>query len=297
MRFYFLSAKPCALKLGGAYAGMIGGADVFIDLSPEESILCEMIPVDPAFLPISFLIDDGFLAAPPIPAIVGPTAIILKAENFLHADSTMKLVAQECYPDCTASVFLQGTMQASVESGGEIFTFPLTDDYRSSRILRKNDCILIIGKNHLCAVSVRGERLLYTPVVDFSCEEELKITVPHFDCMNHFTQSRYRLTDKAELLESKLLFRYAPKEELYLYALLEGLLLHADCSAFVTESLAKRLSELKRFLGNYESVLFITQEVAGLVYRMQGNLYRLTYFTAEWAEGRIDNILEKSMEE
>ena len=46
MRVHFSAAIPCALRLGGAPAGMCGEAEKFADLPEDEEVLVEFLPAD-----------------------------------------------------------------------------------------------------------------------------------------------------------------------------------------------------------------------------------------------------------
>lgn len=285
------------MKLGGLYVGLTGGADYFLDLDVSDGILCEFIPTDPRFLPLSFVIDENFLLSPPVKTVVCPTAILVTAERFLRADSTMKLIAQREFPSFTASVFLQGTFQASLDFGDNVITLPLSEEYESATIELKENFLIFCGRNHLTIADLSGNILLQTPFLAYSLGETvLTVTIPYFDSRNHSAQNEYSFEEGFPLIRSELTAGFPAGRELTLYALLEGLLIGADVKEFVSESLFSRLDDFKEFLGNYVSVLFLTTSIAGLVYPAGGNLFRATYFTAEYENGKIDNLKEKTPE-
>lgn len=296
MRFYFLSDRPCALKLGGLYVGRVGGTQKFMDIDPSDNILCEFIPANGKYLPCSFEIDEDFLPPEGIKEYLFPNAVALYAEDFIHRDSTLKLLLQENFPDCTASVFVQGRVQVSVENERGIFTHVLSDSFENCRIERKENCIVLFGEGETAVLNAAGELLLRKETISARLDEELEAVVPFADSMNHYAECKWRLTDQAELTEYKIACRFPPRENMLLYALTESLLIDADVKDFVTPSLYEKIRSLKNFLGNYLSVLFVTPEVAGLAYQIKENVFRVDYYTAEYKDGKIDNIREKECE-
>ena len=64
MRVHFSAAIPCALRLGGAPAGMCGEAEKFADLPEDEEVLVEFLPADGDYFPLGFLWNARRAAAP-----------------------------------------------------------------------------------------------------------------------------------------------------------------------------------------------------------------------------------------
>ncbi len=296
MRFYFLSDRPCALKLGGLYAGRVGGTEKFMDIDPSDNILCEFIPANGKYLPCSFEIDESFLPPEGIKEYLFPNAVALYAEDFIRRDSTLKLLLQENFSDCTVSVFVQGRVQVSIENERDIFTHVLSDSFESCRIERKENCIVLFGEGEIAVLNAAGELLLTKETISARLDEALEAVVPFADSMNHYAECKWKLTDRTELIEYKIACRLPPKENMLLYALTESLLIDADVKAFVTPSLYEKIRSLKKFLGDYLSVLFVTPEVVGLTYQIKENVFRVDYYTAEYKDGKIDNIKEKECE-
>ncbi len=64
MRIYFLSCVPAALKLDGAYLGVIDGFERFVDLEEGKRVFAEAVPTN-GLLAASFFIDEQFFRSPP----------------------------------------------------------------------------------------------------------------------------------------------------------------------------------------------------------------------------------------
>lgn len=296
MRFYFSSDRPCALKLGGVYLGLTGNAEKFINIDEKEKILCEFIPTNGEFLPITFTIGENISPPNGIKIYIFRNAIAVYAENFIHSDGSMKLIAQKKYSDCTASVFLQSRVQASIENRNDIYVSVLPDCFCKSRIERINDCIVIVSDEALAVMNTEGKLLISTKAKNVQTGETLSAIIPFADSMLHVAECEWECSSSLKTVNYVIKSRLQPKDGLLIYAVTESLLIGAEIKNFVSESLYEKRESLKKFLGNYLSVIYITDEVAGLCYEIKKDVFRVDYYTADLKDGKIDNIRERETE-
>lgn len=292
MKFYFLSDRPCALKIGGIYVGTTGGAEKFMDIDRADKILCEFIPFSPLYKPVSFVVDDDFKPAENVWEYFLPEAIVLYARDFLFADGSMRLIKQEKYSDCAATLFVQEKVFASLETSDGIFTFALNETFLKGEIYRREGCVIFYSGSYVAVVSVRGTLELFTPVSSCEFSAALKAEIPARDCMRHTFSAEWILSDGAEKI------KYSPSpsspapQEIALLALCEGLLTGFDVSPYVTEALYKRLGALKNFFGNYKEAIYLGENLVGLAYEREEYAFSVIPFKASLVGGRVDSVKE-----
>lgn len=297
MRFYFLSDRPCALKLGGIYVGMTGGAEKFMDVDLGDGILCEFIPASPSYSPVTCVIDDTLKPNERLKEYFLPSAVALYAHDFLLADGSLRLIRQETYSDCTATLYAQGRAFACIENDRGTFTHPLPECFLRGNIYRGGDCIIFYCGSMLAVVSAAGEMQFITHVSSCSFSPALKAEIPVFDCARHNIKVEWILSDRAERVSYSARPTLQPGAAAVFLALVESLMYGFDVSPYVTEELGKKTAALKEFLGDYEEALYLGENVAGLAYKREENACTVIPFTADLLNGRVDNVREYGGEE
>lgn len=267
-----------------------------MNIDEKDNILCEFIPADGEFLPVSFIIGENLSPPNGIKIYILRNAVAVYAENFIRSDGSMKLLSQKKYPDCTVSVFVQGRVQASIETRSDIYTSSLPDCFFKSGIERINDCIIIRSDEAVAVMNTEGKLLLSTKARDVNTGETLSAVIPFADSMLHFAECEWECSSSLKPINYVIKSRLQPKDGLLIYAVTESLLIGAQIKDFVSESLYEKRDKLKKFLGNYLSVVYITDDVAGLCYEIKKNVFRVDYYTADLKDGKIDNIREREIE-
>lgn len=283
---------PCALKIGGIYVGTTGGAEKFMDIDPTDKILCEFIPFSPLYKPVSFVVDDDFKPSKNVREYFLPGAIALYARDFFFADSSMRLIKQEKYSDCAATLFAQGKVFASVENAEGIFTFELNDTFLKGEIYRREGCIIFYSGSYLAIISIRGKMEIFTPVLSCEFSATVKAEIPAGDCLKHSFFAEWILSDGVERIKYSPSPSVPAPKELAIIALAEGILKGFDVSPYVTEALYKRLDALKNFFGDYKDVIYLGENLAGLAYERDSYAYSVIPFTASLTDGKVDNVKE-----
>jgi len=292
MRFYFLSDRPCALKIGGIYVGMTGGAEKFMNIDPSDGILCEFIPASMAYSPISFVLSDAFKPDERIKQYFLPEAVALYAHDFLFSDTSLKLIRQEKYSDCVATLFAQGKVFASIENAEGIFTYPLPEEFLNGNIYRRENCIIFFCGSHLAVINALGEKQFLTPVISCSFSAAVKAEIPLSDSLRHTAEAEWILSDRAERVKYNISEGGAPNERTVLLALCESLLYGFSPALCASENLNKKITALKSFLGDYKEVIYLGENAVGLAYKKEENAYTVIPFTADLLEGKVDNVKE-----
>jgi hypothetical protein len=283
MRVYFLSSRPCALKINGEYLGETDGFERYVNLFPRERPFVEWIPRGDA-LPISFFLTEDILFAPPrgIALYHAQNFLVVYAKDFRFYAPLTLLAATP-----SVTVFSQGIPQ--VLHRNEVVT--LSDPFSSCKISEYGNVVLLEGVGALCA--------LFNASVVFNGEaeewrfdperQELTVTFPVRDfcggratCVWVFAEGRATLL-RAEKTKAEW---SAP----VLCRFLQDLLLQRE-SGLLSAELASSLPRLKEYLGDYSAVFPAYSETTALVAcPMRERVFSLKCFSAELAEGKISNI-------
>lgn len=289
MRMYFLSEKPCGLKIGGAYLGLVDGFERFAELDLAAAPLCEFLPLQ-AFQPVRFCLDETFLHAPPEQARVYYTeqGVAVYACGFLRADQSLKVLWQERLGGTLLTLTLQGKLQLDLRDGSGFYLVPLPDGLENCTPSLRRDGYLLTGENCFALVSKRGELLLFSEGKPLPSEETLKAEVPFHDCRGHTALMEWR---EGKLLSCTVRTPMRPTEATFALAFFESVLIGADPLPFLAESLAAQAGKLKGYLGNFCSVLLTeSPDKVGLLYERRPRVFDVRYFRVELQDGKIGNI-------
>ena len=136
MYFYFSAEYLSAIKLNGAYFGLLGNEVKSVNIDQPEKTLVEIIPLNGNNTPTNFLLNQDFLSSPNV-----ATVIDLKGGYFISLDNNFILkefsvLAQEKYADCVATVFCDGQPKLSIETPNSFFTDTLSMRCDSVKIER-----------------------------------------------------------------------------------------------------------------------------------------------------------------
>jgi len=292
MKFYFLSDRPCALKIGGIYVGMTGGAEKFMNIDPADKILCEFIPASPRYLPVSFVADEDFLPTENVREYFLPSAAAFYAHDFILSDGAMRLIKQEKYSDLVATIFVQGKVFLSLENSDGIFTYELDESFLHGEIYRREGCVIFYSGSHLAVVNAKGELQFFTPVLSCEFSSTVKAEIPAYDCMRHTFSAEWILSDRAERIKYLSSPSRPASAEIALLALAEGLLKGFDVSPYITENLSGRLGPLRNFFGDYKEAIYMGENVVGLAYQRDKNSFFVVPFVGVIVGGKVESVKE-----
>ncbi len=311
MRVHFSASMPCALRIGGAAAGMCGEADKFADLPGGEDILVEFLPADGNYFPLSFIFGAHFLARPPlgVEAYLYDCGADVRAARFAPRSLSLRVPAQARAAGLLLTAFDWGGPRLCAEGknfacldlpsadvqlgeehiGGEAFARALCRGGRADRLL-------LLAPD--ASVAFDGDADAY------ACGDRLQVRARLFDLCGHTLERTFRARG-GRLIEAGRTLRARPLPEqidgrLLPFALFETLLHGGDASPLLSPALAGQTEALRRYLGGYTAVrppkeIFyrVHGEVnaAGLVYPRAENAFDVRFFRVESEGGRVTNVL------
>jgi hypothetical protein len=284
MRVYFLSARPCALKINGEYLGETDGFERYVDLFPRERPFVEWTPYGNA-LPLSFALTEDILFAPPqgITLYHAKDFLVLYAKNFRFYAPLTLLAATPL-----VTVFSQGSVQALY--GNEVIT--LGEAFSSCNIAEYGNVILLEGSSALCAL-YRGQVVFNGEAEKWAFDpkrQELTVTFPLRDFCGGKATCVWLLAG-----ESPSLLRAEKSESGWnvpiLCRFLQGLHTGKGIDELLSSELARSLPQLKGYLGEYSAVFPARSEnTAFIACPLRSNVFSLKYFSAEQTDGKISNL-------
>lgn len=294
MKFYFLSSRPCALKLGGVYFGVVNDFERFIDLSPKENVFVEFVPENAQ--PISFFITEQIRFTPPerCEVYLLPNAVAIYARDFYSTDPTLYPLLQKSFDNGLITVFFQGALQISLETERGFFVQPLPPSFQAVDISYHGGLYFIEGKNALLAFTPYGKEVLNEQVLTFSFEENtLNATLPLADSKKRYANCSWLLSEAGAERQQFTVVEKSNSDDLLpngllAYAFFESVLIGANYAAFLCDELQSRAAEVKEFLGSFREVLPTERDTAcDLVYQKADRLFEVKRFEVEIKEGKI----------
>ena len=313
MRIHFSAERPCALRLGGALLGSVGGAEKFAEIG-GEGVLAEFLPDDGDLLPLAFRIGEGFFEKPPACADAyryGCGADVFV--RFAPRGAPMRVLAQKRCEGALLTAFAAGRPQLAVETSGGfgLFDLPAADDYAPGEQTIGGERFYSVlctrgAKRVLCLYDGEPREVFRDAVAGFSCGERLRVSFAFEDIAGHTAERVYR-AENGELVEESFSLRaregFSPAalhERLLPFALFQEILAGGDPAPYLSPSLAEKKELLQEYLGGFCGV-YLPKEIfylvhgrknaAGLVYRRAENAFDVKFFEAETEGGKIANLL------
>ena len=311
MRVHFSAAMPCALRIGGAAAGMCGEAEKFADLPCGEELLVEFLPADGDYFPLSFIMSADFFARPPqgVEAYLYDCGADVRAARFAPRSPALRVLAQARAAGMLLTAFDWGGPRLCAEGrgfacldlpsadvdlgeehiGGEVFARALCRGGRADRLL-------LLAPDATAAFDGDADA--------YACGAELRVEARLFDLCGHTLERTFRARG-GRLIESGRALRARPlpnplDERLLPFALFETLLHGGDASPLLSPALAGQAEALRRYLGGYTAVrppkeIFYRAhgeiDAAELVYPRAENAFDVRFFRVESEGGKVTNVL------
>ncbi|MBE7061412.1 MAG: hypothetical protein E7382_02610 [Clostridiales bacterium] len=309
MYFYFSATFPSAIKLNGIYYGIITDTIKSVRLDLESDIFVEVCPLNAQGEQMNFILNEQFLCSPPeqvkLTNLKGGYLVKFTCPN---KKEPFTLLAQEKYPDLLATVYKENGLKASLEINGDfcLEQFPFSADSATmSRFELFNECFLAIefcGKEPwlvLYKVSGKIEKVLMRSCKLILESNVLKTQEDFIDMAKHTVISEWEykngeLYEKSRQISAKKLLD--PDKiplKLVPYAFLEELSVGGCIESFLCENVKKNADKLKAYLGEFIGVIpppiFRRPDEVGVVL-IDGNGYKVDYFTFDFERGKICNI-------
>lgn len=291
MRVYFLSEKPCVLFLGGIVLGTVDLFERTCEIDPKDSIFCELKAA--GCVSVSFVFDEGFLLDPPpqIKLYYTQGAVAVYACDFVRADQSMRVLAQERFEQTRLTLFMQGRLQLDFSQSASMRLLPLPDYLETGAFFRVGRDFLLEAEEGFALISREGVLVTASRGKVTEKSEVLKAEIPLGDSMGHTALCTWQ---NGSMTECALRTNVEPTEATFALALFESVLIGAEVAPFLSENLLEKAGALKEFLGDYESVVLTdTPNRVGLVYKRKERVFDVRYVCVTVENGRITNIVEE----
>ncbi len=294
MRIYFLSSRPCALKVGGVFFGRVDDFERFADIDLTDSLFLEFIPEKG--LPLSFFLTEEVRFTPPkgCEVYLLEGAIALYARDFPPDDFLLRPIAQISEKDCLATLFQQGEVQLSLQSQGGFRLTHLPPCFAEGSLSFEGELLFCKCPAHLAIFTKSGERVFLEKVLSYRVEEGvLEADLPLVESLGRIAKCRYSLTEKGcERVSCTLLQARGERlDELLPLAFFETLLFGGEVESFLCEELQGEGEKLKEFLGEFLAVYPVDEGKRFLLIRKKAEgLFEGAYYTVKVENGEIIDI-------
>ncbi len=297
MKIYFLSSRPCALTVNGAYFGITDRFEKFAEVSPKDNLFAEFLPE--GALPVRFFINEALRFSPPegCEVYLVKDGIAVYAKHFPPSDFSFRPILQERFENALATVFRQGELHFTLERDGKLFTSTLPPTFTPKRLLSERGVFLVEGENQIAVFDENAKPLLLETVLSFSLENgELRATLPLSDRLNRRAECVFAI-DNGTLERSSYVLKQGEREdadilsELLPYAFFESVLIGANFEDFLSDELRVKSNSLRSFLGDFVAVTLTPDpNEVGLVYKKAERLFEVRYFRVETENGKITDV-------
>lgn len=294
MKIYFLSSRPCALTLNGAFFGVTDKFERYAEISLKDNIYAQFSPQ--GGLAIGCFLTDSLRFSPPenFEVYLLKDGLVLYARDFPPADFTLKPLAQAKENGVLATLFRQGRLQLSIEYAGELHTDTLPDTFESGALVFHSGLVFVECENCLAVYAKTGERLLMESVLSYTVEENvLRAVLPLSDAFGRTAECAWELTETA-CTQTEFTVRQsvnAPKDELLAYAFFESVLIGANYAELLSDELRPDAEKIVGFLGDFVAVtLTADPKRCGLIKKRGDRLFEAKYFSVETADGKIIDV-------
>lgn len=294
MKIYFLSSTPCALSFNNVYFGVTDTFERFAELSLTDRVYVRFNPEHA--LPVGFFLTEEIRFQPPHGCSVYllPDAIAVYAHDFPPDDFTIRVIAQERFPNALVTVYRQGVYQLSVESSKGFFTATLPPCFSECSISEHAGLLFLRSQKHIAVYALNAQCLLFEEILECTVSENtLNATLPLSDSRKRVADCIWSLAN-GECVQTRFSLREDRTDgidELLPYAFFESVLIGANFKVLLADELQSDADKIRAFLGDYESVTLTDDpNVCGLVKRKAERLYEVEYYTAKCENGKITDI-------
>lgn len=307
MRLYFLSERTAALKLDGAYMGIIDKFERYVDADKGAKILAEVLP-DGEYLPVNFFIDDKFFTDPPdfcdVYLTEGDATIYIS--RYAPRAQKLEVIAQTTFCGGQYTLFLNGggVYVNSQKDGCNLY--PLPQSFSKAEFREETvgayPALILAGDGCIAVFSENGKRVFYNPAESFMCGERLTVTVNFNTCAGCKAVCEFAYDGEKMTLEKSVTTEYMPPNESILhFAFFECVLTRGDFKRYLSDELKESADGIFGFLGEFTDVTVPygrfyekhgDMRAAGLVYPVSSNLFNVKYYAVDMKDGKITNVYE-----
>lgn len=298
MKIYFLSSRPCALTVNGAYFGI---TDLFArtaELDLRDNLFVEFLPENAQ--PIRFFITENIRFSPPenCEVYLLSDGIAIYARDFAPTDLTFRLIKQETGENCVATLYSQGHLYLSVQTDKNFFNAYLPPSFASASLVFYRDFILLATPAEIALFHQDGRRLLQEKAVSYTLENGvLSARLPLLDSLGRYADCKWELRETDCVQTAFVLMEtsgeHPPKisDGLLAYAFFESVLIGGNYADLLDDALRADAEKVRAFLGEFESVVVTDNpKRCGLVRRKGNRLFSVDYYEVTTKSGKITEI-------
>ena len=294
MKIYFLSSRPCALTLNGAFFGVTDSFERYAEISLSDTIYAQFSPEGSP--PLGCFLTEQLRFTPPdgFEVYLLNDGIALYARDFPPADFILRPIAQAKDNGVLATLFRQGAVQLTAESDEGLSTAPLPDDFQTAQLSFHSGLIFLSTETRLAVYTKKCERLLDERVLSYAVDENLlRASLPLSDALCRTAECAWELTETA-CTRTEFILRQeqsVPEVGLLAYAFFESVLIGADYAELLCDELRPKAEQIVGFLGDFIAVT-LTREpnCCGLVKKVGERLFSVAYFKVETENGKIIDV-------
>ncbi len=289
MRIYFLSEIPAALFVGGAYLGRVDGFERSAQIDCSEPIFLEFLPSGD-YSPLRFFLSEETLFAPPegVSMYRSGEEIALFAHSYTRVEQSLHVLWQDKINGTLLTLCRQGKLQLNVENDTGFYLLYLPDGLQKSKPTAWADGFLLESETHFAYVTRTGELPFCSEGKILSRGGTLKAEVPFHDCLAHVAVYEW---EEKNLLSCSVRTPNQPTEATYALALFQSVLIGADATPYLDDTLKQKASSLKEFLGAFTSVVLTDEPTRiGLIYPVRERVFEVRYFRVQITDGKISNV-------
>ena len=308
MKIYFLSAQPCALRLGGVFFGVTDRFERYAEIDLRDNIFVEFLPENA--LPVTFFLTENIRFSPPehCEVYLLNDGIAIYAAAFTPNDFTLKTLWQKRIDNALFTVFSQGHLQLALQTAKNVFTAYLPPTLRDFDGQIFGEYILFSGwvqaEKRLFVFRENGEKLLDERVLSFTLTDGvLRAELPLNERLGRtascawdltgdgFIRTEFTLRARDERTKNADCKSTQIPDALIPYAFFESVLIGANYAEFLSDELAPTADKIVGFLGDFVDVV-ITDDpfVCGLIRKKAERLFSVAYYRVSLQKGKIIDV-------
>ena len=294
MRIYFLSSRPCALKVGGVFFGAVDSFERFAEINLSDRLFIEFIPENA--LPVSFFLTENIRFEPPqrCEVYLLRNAIAIYARDFPPSDFTLRPITQIADENCLATVFCQGGVHLSIQTDKNFFTSTLPPSFCECSLLFACALLFIQSPTQLAVYTKTGKQVFLEKVLSHSVEQDvLKARLPLEESLGRVADCEYALSE-TECRRTSFILSQAKTEkldDLLPMAFFESVLIGANYEEFLGDELVPEKEKIGAFLGDFVAVCPTEQaNCFALIRQKQPRLFEAAYYSVSIENGKIVDI-------
>lgn len=296
MKLTFISSRPAALKVGGAYFGIVDRFERCADVSLKDNLLAEFVPQ--GAMPVCFFLSENLRIAPPegVEVYLKKDGVALFVKDYPPCDYTLRPLFGERNGQTLATLFRQGKLQLSIESESGTALCVVDDGFEKAQIRFYGGLIFLDGGDQLAVYTKTGELLFHEKILSHSVENGvLTATMPLFDSLGRVARGEWEIKENTLTRISFSVSkgeRDGEDEELLPFLFFETLLVGGDPTNFLDDSLKEKAGNLKEFIGEFVSVLPPeTPNEIGVVKKKGERVFEVDYYSVQTKNGKITDLL------